>query len=57
MKQDTVASRREFSYVEYLGKKVMKIILISKPQTEYHYCCSCPEVIFVIACNKYNFIN
>lgn len=57
MKQDTVASRNEFSYAEYLGKKAMKIILISKPQTEYLYCCSCPEVIFLIACNKYNFIN
>lgn len=29
MKQDTVASRNEFSYAEYLGKKAVKIILIS----------------------------
>lgn len=57
MKQDTVASRSEFSYAEYLGEKAMKIILISKPRTEYLYCFSCPKVIFLIACNKYNFIN
>lgn len=57
MKQDTVASRNEFLSTECLGKMAMKIILISNSQPEYLYCCSCPEVIFLIACNKYNFIN